>query len=336
MIAPKERTFSVGIVGAGEMVARHHLPALQAIDRHSVRWVIDVDDARARSVSRAYEVPVVPRAKDLSEMPPCDTVLLAIPYGARKPYLDSLLKLGWSVYLEKPLARTTAEHRELCSAFVPHRLGCGYQRRSWGAVRLLRDLVEDELLGPLREVRLGFGGPGVKLWGSYAADVRMAGGGVLFEFAVHFVDAMIFCAGATNVEVSKVRMVSEAGYDLHTEASLSLVLRSGSTVPASMVISRLADTSESLEFDFEHGRARVDFLNDTLGVENQRRDRRYRLLRPDDSLYPVTSRQTLFEHWTAFFDGLRTSRPNYTSASEAVLTTELLERLYDKGHRRGA
>jgi predicted dehydrogenase len=200
---------------------------------------------------------------------------------------------------------------------------------------MLRDLVEDQLLGQLREIRFGFGGPGVKLWGSYSANVRLAGGGVLFEFAVHFVDVMLFCAGATGVEVSSMRMVTEGGYDLHTEAQLSMTLDSGRTVPASMVISRLSETSEGLEFIFDRGSARLDLLNEALVVESSRR-RRYRILRSDDSLYPVTPRQTLYEHWMAFFDGLRTSRPNHTSASQAVLTTDLLERLYQGGLKRSA
>jgi predicted dehydrogenase len=324
-------SLSVGVIGAGEMVARYHLPTLHAL-KPSVRidWLADSDYKKARLVGNAYGVKPLRMHEQVSALPATDVILVAIPYGARGQYWKSLRERNSAVYLEKPIAQTAVEHREMCSWFAPHRLGCGYQRRSWGGTLLLKELIETELFGPLERIRLGFGGPGTSQWSGYSANVDLAGGGVLFEFAVHWIDQMLFCTSATSVKVRSGRMIVDEGYDLHTEALVSLMLKNRS-VDCDMTISRLKDTSESMEFDFKQASVIVSYLTDDIVVRNKTGRRLYRLLPDRGPLHPKTPRQTLHSHWCEFLAGVRTATTNRTSATECTLTTELLEALYCAG-----
>jgi len=48
---------SVGVLGAGGVVADLHLPVLLNCTGASVVWVADKDDARAKSVANAFRIP---------------------------------------------------------------------------------------------------------------------------------------------------------------------------------------------------------------------------------------------------------------------------------------
>src|SRR5262249_54776458 len=79
----------VGIVGAGEIVARGHLPVLVNLPEVEVAWIHDRDAARAAAVARAYRIPPA-TAASAADLPAADVVLLGIPYGARWSYYDAL------------------------------------------------------------------------------------------------------------------------------------------------------------------------------------------------------------------------------------------------------
>jgi len=324
-------SLSVGVIGAGEMVARYHLPTLHAL-KPVVRidWLADSDYKKARLIGNAYGVKPLRIPEQASALPATDVVLVAIPYGARGQYWKSLRERSSAVYLEKPIAQTVAEHREMCTWFAPHRLGCGYQRRSWGGTLLLKELIETELFGSLERIRLGFGSPGTSQWSGYSANVGLAGGGVLFEFAVHWIDQMLFCTSATSVNVQGVQMIVDEGYDLHTEALVSLTVKNRS-IACDMTISRLKDTSESMEFDFKQASVIASYLTDDIIVKSKTGRCFYRLLPDRGPLHPKTPRQTLHSHWCEFLGGIRTATINRTSAAECTLTTELLEALYRAG-----
>src|SRR5258708_6042613 len=117
--------FSVGIIGAGSIVTSFHLPVLLAMQQVRVEWITDIDAKMAGSVAKAFGVPPLAMPDPLAEIPRTDIVVLAIPYGARPPYYEALRGRGTAIYVEKPIARTAAEHLELCSWFADYQLASG-------------------------------------------------------------------------------------------------------------------------------------------------------------------------------------------------------------------
>ena len=131
---------SVGIVGAGEIVSRIHLPVLSAcegIRSRTLRTKILKRAARRRS----YKVTAITVEDNLAMLPQTDVVLLAVPVTARLPYYELFAKRGTSVLSEKPFAVVSFEAERMCGMYPEYSFACGFQRRSYASVVLARLLV---------------------------------------------------------------------------------------------------------------------------------------------------------------------------------------------------
>lgn len=328
-----QRPLSVGVVGAGQIAQVAHLPVLAAMEEVSVAWITDRDPDRGRAVARGYKLPFRALPENLNDLPEVDIFLLAIPYGARNGFYEALAERDSALFVEKPLFWTLEEHRKLCALFPDYRFGQAFTRRSMGSTRLVKRAVEDDLFGPLRSMRVGFGHPG-SLAGNYQSNLKMAGGGMLFDSAIHVLDTLLFLAGAKRQRLDQIRMIMDKGFDLHTEANLILEMPSGVEVDVSLTVSCLKETSNRLELRFEHADVSYSIYDHTgrIDVKPSNGDDAYVLL-PSEGSYPIKHFQIVYEHWTSFVAGLRERRANYTSAHDTLQTTELCAACYEAGER---
>lgn len=319
---------TIGVVGCGGITAKTHLPVLKAMEDVRIVWVTDSRPSQAVRLGNAFRVPVVDLPDDLNQLPAADVVLLAIPYGVRAPYYDALARRSESaVYIEKPFARSRGELEALVSRFAPWRIGGGFQRRALAPVWTLREVVETGMFGALREVRYGFGKMGSTSGGAHP-DVRVSGGGMLFESAIHGIDALLFITQAKTAQVSQVEMIQDGGFDLHTTARVSLALESGRRVECTLAVSCLEVVPNGLEFVFDSASVGLNVFGDgALSVRPYGRTARYQLTDVDRQR-PVGSYETAYENWRSFLDGFRQRRANWTSAAESLLTAEVIEALY--------
>src|ERR1035441_10941684 len=92
-----DRTLSVGIVGAGEIVSRIHLPVLRACEGIRLAYVADKNPETARLVAKSFGTLAVTVADKTDELPETDVVLLAVPVNARMPYYELFSQRGASV-----------------------------------------------------------------------------------------------------------------------------------------------------------------------------------------------------------------------------------------------
>lgn len=325
------RTLSVGVVGAGEIAQVAHLPVLTAMEGVSVAWITDRDPVRARRVARGFGTSFRELPEDLRNLPEADIVLLVIPYGARPDFYEALAERESALFVEKPLFQTVEEHRRLCAAFPDYRFGQAFARRSMGSIQLVKRLVEQALFGPLRSMRAGFGHPG-SLSGNYQSNLALAGGGMLFDSAIHVLDGLLFLAAAKEQRPDHVRMIMDKGFDLHTEVALSLEMPGGDEVAAALTVSCLEETTNRLDLRFEHADVSFSMYDATGRVEVTPRNGASRYaLSQGEGAYPRTHFEYNFEHWSSFLRGLHEQRANYTSAHDTLQTTELCEACYRAG-----
>lgn len=323
--------FSVGIIGAGEIVATAHLPVLLAMEEVSVAWLTDANLNRAKSMALAYRVDHLELPESPKDLPYTDVVLLAIPYGARDPYYEALSNNSRAIYAEKPFARRIDEHQRICSLFPDYQLACGFQRRSWGPTLQVKKMVEAGFFGQLRSVNLGFGGPGIVAGNAYCSDISLAGGGILMETGVHSIDALLFILNATAIRVHDARMIMDGGFDLHADAKLALVTGKDVRIECEINVSCLQETINCLEFTFDHVVVSFNLFGNGLVYVRERNGSGQYTIATDRKIYPHTSFETFYEHWSLFLNGVRTKCANLTSASQSILTTEVIEKLYEKG-----
>ena len=138
---------TLGILGAGQIVSNVHLPVALALSELRLSWVADVNLEKAEAVAHAFGVKHVHLPANLTDLPPCDVLLLAVPFGERDPYYQALRQHNCALYVEKPFSRSVQHHQTICSWFPANRLGCGLQRRSWGPTLLIKELIADRMFG---------------------------------------------------------------------------------------------------------------------------------------------------------------------------------------------
>lgn len=324
----KASTMTVGVVGCGAISAKTHLPVLKAMDDVRIGWLTDAQPSQARRLGRSFGLPTIDLPADLAALPEADVVLLAIPYGVRAPYYDALAgRRTTAVYVEKPFARSRRELEALVARFDPWRIGGGFQRRALAPVWTLREIIENGLFGRLREVRFGFGKIGATSGGAHA-DIRVSGGGMLFESAIHGIDALLFITQATSARVIQSEMISDGGFDLHTTAQITLLRVGGESVLCSLKVTCLEMVPNGLEFLFDSASVTLNVFGEgQLSVHPYGRPAGYQLADPHRS-HPVLPYETAYENWRVFLGGFREEKSNWTSASESLLTAEIIEALY--------
>jgi predicted dehydrogenase len=331
MSASTASNFTVGIVGAGNIVTNNHLPVLLALNDVHVAWVADKDASRARNVAAAYGIRSYDLAGGIGGMPPADCVLLAIPYGVREAYYSALSGGAAALFVEKPFARTVAMHRQICNGFEDHRLACGLNRRAMGVVGMCRNIIASRIFGSVRRARFGLGTRGgIAAGGSLLADARISGGGLLFEAGVHGIDTALFCLQAREATLDSGKTIVEGDYDIHCEGIFSIVDAAGDSIPLEVEVSVLKNTINRIEFEFDSCTVHFPLFElqaSKLMVES--RDRTVQLSVADyKSNYPYTWNQVSGEFWKTFISGVRAGEVNYTSACSSMPTTHAVEQLY--------
>lgn len=106
---------TLGVVGCGRIAQAAHLPAIEKADGVRLVAVSDSSHLLATEVGRQFGVPSYTDASRLLELD-LDAVLIATPDRFHLPLGLQALAAGKHVLVEKPLASTAAEARELMDA----------------------------------------------------------------------------------------------------------------------------------------------------------------------------------------------------------------------------
>lgn len=161
----------------------------------ALRVVCDPTDAgRAKAAELAPGIPVCKSIEEVLAMPGIDGVALATPAVTHLPLAKQCLAAGKDVFVEKPMAMSSTEGREmLAAAKAANRvLMVGHILEYHPAVLALRKLIAEGRLGRIRYIysnRLNFG------------KIRTEEN-ALWSFAPHDVAVILRLVGALPEEVS--------------------------------------------------------------------------------------------------------------------------------------
>ena len=98
----------IGVIGAGGISTSVHLPLLSCIPDVRIKFIADKSDPK--ELAKVYDTQSV-KIDDVTNLPDCDIVLLAIPVGAREKYVDEFSKRGTPIFAEKPFAIDLETHK---------------------------------------------------------------------------------------------------------------------------------------------------------------------------------------------------------------------------------
>ncbi|HEY0386901.1 MAG TPA: Gfo/Idh/MocA family oxidoreductase [Gaiellales bacterium] len=184
----------VGVVGLGYWgpnLARNFSQLPEA----ELAWCCDADEARRdRAAGQFPEARMTARFEELLEDSSLDAVAVATPVPTHHPLAKAAIGAGKHVFVEKPLAWTAAEARELAALAGEsgRTLMVGHLLRFHPAVVKLRELIDS---GELGDVLYVYGNR--QNLGVIREDEN-----ALWSLGVHDISVVLYLLGGRPVEVS--------------------------------------------------------------------------------------------------------------------------------------
>ena len=138
---------NIGLIGAGRIAQAAHLPALARARGARLVALCDPSPVLSNGVARRYEVPGYTSVDALLANPEVEAVIVAVPDRLHLPLAAQALRAGKHVLVEKPLAGTVADARQLADLATETglQLQVGAMKRYDPGVQFAADAVRDRI-----------------------------------------------------------------------------------------------------------------------------------------------------------------------------------------------
>lgn len=190
---------NVAIIGCGTIANNAHIPAYLKNENVTIKYFCDIIPERAKAAVEKYGCgAAVTDYHDILNDSEIDAVSVCTPNNVHKQITVDFLKAGKNVLCEKPAARIYSEALEMQNA--QHETGkvlnIGVVNRFNDSVNQIKHIISSGKLGEVFHVYVSFRShrsiPG--LGGAFTRK-DIAGGGVLIDWGVHFLDIVMYCCG---------------------------------------------------------------------------------------------------------------------------------------------
>jgi predicted dehydrogenase len=198
------KTIRWGMIGCGDVAEIKSGPGFYKADRSRLVAVMRRNGALAADYARRHGVERWHDDADaIIRAPDIDAVYVATLTDSHREYVLRCAAAGKPVYVEKPMAMDHAQCQEMItacrSAHVP--LWVGYYRRALPRFLAVRDLIENNAIGPVRMVIIRQFQPlppADQLTGGslpWRINSALSGGGFFFEMVCHTLDFLDYVLG---------------------------------------------------------------------------------------------------------------------------------------------
>jgi len=256
-----------GLIGCGAVASWCHLPALRRLRNVTVVAAADPDAGALARMKQQFRGDTHVAYQELLARPDIDAVVISVPPAHHAAVACAAAAARKAFYLEKPIAVSQAEAREVAAAVSSSGVATamGFNRRLHPLYRQAKGLIQDGAIGRVRFVHSAFCEPapsqGLPQWKLN----RASGGGVLLDLASHHVDLLRWFLGE---EVASVEATVTSEGSEQDGAQVRLAMRGG--VQAQGSYSFRAGYADYLEFVGDRGGLRVDRHRATLGLRQVR------------------------------------------------------------------
>ncbi len=208
----------VGVIGCGTIANAAHIPAYMKNPQVEIKYFCDIIPERAQAAVEKYGcgIPVVDYHDVISD-PEVTAISVCTPNNVHAPITIDALYAGKHVLCEKPAARTYAEVETMMAVQkeTGNILVIGVVNRFNDAVRRIKAYIDEGRLGTVHHVYVSFRQhrsiPG--LGGAFTTK-EIAGGGVLIDWGVHYLDIVMYCCGDPAACTVSGEAFSKLGCDI--------------------------------------------------------------------------------------------------------------------------
>jgi predicted dehydrogenase len=243
-----------GVIGAGDVCEVKSAPAMNIVPDSRLVAVMRRNEALAEDYARRHGVPKwYGDADTLINDADVNAVYVATPPGSHKELALAVAAAGKPVYVEKPMAKSYGECRDMiaacASAEVP--LYVAYYRRTLPHFVRIRDLLYEGAIGDVRHVHVTLNQellPDVvrNVEDNWRVNPDIAGGGYFYDLASHQFDLLDFLLGpierASGIAANQAGQYAAEDIVTATWKFESGILGSGSWCFTTSAVSRIDET----------------------------------------------------------------------------------------------
>ena len=191
-----------GIIGCGDVCEVKSGPGFKNVEGSELVAVMRRDKAKAEEYARRHFVPVwSDKAHDIITHPKVSAVYIATPPGSHLEYALQVCAAGKPAYVEKPMARSASECRQMTNAFdragLP--LFVAYYRRALPRFLKAKELLDTGRIGTITNVAYRFATPAHRDMDAdnlpWRVVAEQSGGGLFLDLGCHTLDILDFLLG---------------------------------------------------------------------------------------------------------------------------------------------
>ncbi|NQS96947.1 MAG: Gfo/Idh/MocA family oxidoreductase [candidate division Zixibacteria bacterium] len=320
----------IGIIGTGGITQVKHLPFLSNYDEAEVVAICDIDRNKAGAVAQKFKVPHFFRqAEDILARDDIDAVFVCTPTNSHMSMTLAALEAGKHVFVEKPIARTSAEAQRMVDAAesTGRLLMTAMYHRFRPDSLVLKNFIDEEKLGEVFMIRSGWmkrsSGAERPEW---MLDPRFSGGGVMMDLGIPMLDLCLWFLNFPEILSVDARTFNRIiKSEVEDEAALFLKLRDGRLITVDVGWSIPAQNT--IAFTVIHGEKGTAWLN-PLRI-NRELHGQLMELSPGKQYTPIELYHRSFENTVRhFIESVRNGRQPISSGQMSLDVMEIVEMIY--------
>lgn len=191
------RIIKAAIIGCGGIAKSKHMPGLATVENVEMVAFCDIIPERAEEAKEKFGTPdakVYTDYKELLKDKDIDVVHICTPNRSHSFITIDSLRAGKHVMVEKPMAKTAEEAREMCRVAkeTGMKLTVGYQNRCRPESLELRRRIKNGELGEIYYAKaLALRRRKTPTWGVFLNEYEQ-GGGPLIDIGTHALDLTLY------------------------------------------------------------------------------------------------------------------------------------------------
>ena len=341
------KKIKVAVIGCGTIANLAHIPSYMRNDAVEIVYFCDIIPQRAQEAVAKYSCgTAVTDYREVLGDPAIDAVSVCVPNHMHAPITIDFLRAGKHVLCEKPAAANLEDAKKMQAA--QHESGkslfIGVVNRFNASVNKIKELIEAGELGEVYHVFASFRAhrsiPGL---GGDFTRIDRAGGGVLIDWGVHYLDIVMYCCGDPKPLTVSGETFSKLGknipgYDFvgmwagppdlegvyDVEDSVTGIVRTDGPV-----ISIHGAWAQNIGEDETH----IDFMGDKAGIRLQY-GAGFTLYGTKNKMLTQTKMQfTMNDQFQseidAFVESVQTGKPLPSNIDTVILTAKIMQSIYD-------
>ncbi|EPX82309.1 hypothetical protein Salmuc_04034 [Salipiger mucosus DSM 16094] len=261
----------VGLIGAG-YIAAWHADALAATPEVRLAAVCDLSQSAAQGLAEAHGARAFTTVEDMIEAGCCDAVHILTPPQLHRPLALQCLEAGLHVLVEKPVAESAAETREIAAAAetAGKRFHAGHNFLGLPGWLRMKEMADAGELGRVSGAEITWALPLAPLRsGPFNLWLLREPKNLLLELAPHLLAFVVDLFGAPEILHAEAgKPVALPGEDMRPQAIRILARASGVEITITLSLVETID-DRSVTLRGSSGRARLDFAADVLTVERE-------------------------------------------------------------------